>query len=366
MDLYTKYGIHHVINASGKMTILGGSRVNDQILEHSHFGASHFFEVSDLLDKTGEYIADLLGCESAYIVNSASGGIAQAIGAAICKDNYAKIMNLYDPQNDHREIVICKGHNVNYGTAVEVTMRLGGAKVVEAGYANECRMESVEACINEKTAALLYIKSHHCVQKGMPKIEDFVALGEKYHLPVIVDAAAEEDLVKYYQMGADCVIYSGTKALGGPTSGLVIGKKEFIDFIKLQYKGIGRILKVGKENILALTYAIEEYVSQPKLTMEQQEQRFAEFNAKLCQLDGVSAKCVRDGAGRAIVRSEITFKTVDAKEVSRLLKTGNTHIYTRDYKANLGQIEIDIRDVNDEEINIIYNRICEIMEGQHE
>lgn len=55
-------------------------------------------------------------------------------------------------------------------------------------------------------------------------------------------------------------------------------------------------------------------------------------------------------------------KTHDAKEVSRLLKTGDVHIYTRDYKANLGQIEIDIRDVNDEELMMIYQRIKEIVE----
>jgi L-seryl-tRNA(Ser) seleniumtransferase len=362
MDVYEKYHVSRVINASGKMTILGGSRVNEQIIEQCAIGAGNFFEVKDLLDKTGEYIAHLLNVESAYIVNSASGGIAQAIGAAICQDDYHKIMNLYDPSLLKREVIICKGHNVNYGTAIEVTMRLGGAKVVEAGYANECTLESIKACIHENTAALLYVKSHHCVQKGMPTPEEFIDLAHQYHLPVIVDAAAESDLIKYYQMGAECVIYSGTKALGGPTSGLVIGKKNYIDLIKMQYAGIGRIMKVGKENIIGLTYAIEEYVRKPQMTIEQQTERFKPFNDSLNQLNGISAKCIQDGAGRPIVRSEITFKTHDAKAVSRLLKTGDVHIYTRDYKANLGQIEIDIRDVNDEELMMIYQRIKEIVE----
>ena len=363
MNIYSKYHVSRVINASGKMTILGGSRVQDKVIEQCGIGAGNFFEVKDLLDKTGEYIANLLDVESSYIVNSASGGIAQAIGAAICQDNYQKIMNLYDPTNNKREVVICKGHNVNYGTAVEVTMRLGGAKVVEAGYANECTLDSIKACINENTVALLYIKSHHCVQKGMPDVQEFIDLAHAYDLPVIVDAAAEGDLKKYYQMGAECVIYSGTKALCGPTSGLIVGKKSYINLIKKQYAGIGRIMKVGKENIIGLTYAIEEYMNQPQLTIEQQKDRLKEFNHLLNQLDGVQAKCVQDGAGRPIIRSEITFTHQDAKKIAQSLKTGEVHIYTRDYKANLGQIEIDIRDVDDEGLMIIYHRIQEILEA---
>ena len=362
MNVYDKYHVSRVINASGKMTILGGSRVNDKVIEQCKIGAGHFFEVKDLLDKTGIYIAQLLNVESAYIVNSASGGIAQAIGAAICQDNYQKIMNLYDPACLKREVVICKGHNVNYGTAIEVTMRLGGAKVVEAGYANECTLDSIRSCVNENTVALLYVQSHHCVQKGMPSAKEFIDLAHELNLPVIVDAAAEEDLTQYVHMGAECVIYSGTKALCGPTSGLVVGKKDYIDLIKMQYAGIGRIMKVGKENIIGLTAAIEEYVNKPQLTIEQQEERFKEFNHLLNQLDGIKARCVQDGAGRAIVRSEITFSKHDAKKISQALKQGDIHIYTRDYKANLGQIEIDIRDVNDEELMIIYHRIQELVE----
>ena len=43
----------------------------------------------------------------------------------------------------------------------------GGGKVVEAGYANMCTPEHIEMMITEQTAAILYIKSHHTVQKSM-------------------------------------------------------------------------------------------------------------------------------------------------------------------------------------------------------
>ena len=360
MTIYNQLNVKKVINASGKMTILGGSRVQSKVSDACRQGASNFFEVKDLLDKTGEYLAEKIGVESAYIVSSASSGIAQSIAAAICKDTLYAIYHLGNYAGN-REIVIPKGHNVDYGTPIEVTISLGGGVLKEAGYANTCSKENVESCISDKTVALMYVKSHHCVQKGMLSITEMVELGKKYHLPVIVDAAAEADLSKYAQMGADVVIYSGTKALEGPTSGLVVGKRAFVDLVKLQSKGIGRVMKVGKENILGLCEAITEYLNKKPLTLEQQKDRLARFHDAMNQLEKVQARCVQDGAGRAIIRSELKFLGLDAKMVSDKLKAGNPAIYTRDYRANEGYIEIDIRDVSDDELLIIEQRIKEII-----
>lgn len=367
-NVYQKYHVKKVINASGKMTILGGSRVTAQVVEAMSSGASSFFEVKDLLDKTGNYLASKLKVESAYIVNSASGGIAQSVAASINQGNLRDVLDIFNPTITKREIILCKGHNVDYGTTIELPIQLGGGRVVEVGYANTCLIEHIEAKINQNTAALLYVKSHHCVQKGMPTIEDFVSLSKKYKIPVIVDAAAEEDLKKYYEYGVDVVIYSGTKAFEGPTSGLLVGKKKFIDLVKMQSKGIGRVLKVGKENILGLTFAIEQYLNRVPLSMEKQRQRLETFNATLNTVSGISAKCVQDGAGRSIIRSQISFdesiikKTT--KEISQLLKDGDIAIYTRDYLANVGKIEIDIRDVSDEELVVILNTITTIIKGE--
>ena len=364
-NIYEKYNVKKVINASGKMTILGGSRVSSEVLESMNSGAANFFEVKDLLDKTGEYISELLNVESAYIVASASSGIAQSIASTITGDNLYEILNIHNKNNKKREIILPKGHNVDYGTPVQVAVEMGGGVVVEAGYANACKVEHVESLINENTAALLYIKSHHCVQKGIVSIKDSVALGKKYDLPVIIDAAAEEDLNVYYNEGADCVIYSGTKALEGPTSALVIGKKEFIKTLKNQSKGIGRVMKVGKENILGLTKAIELYVNKNKLTLDEQRERLKDFNGVLNGIDGITSTCVQDAAGRAIIRALISFDedklNINALEIAEKLKTGDVRICTRDYRANEGKIEIDIRDLSDEELEFILIRIREIV-----
>ena len=57
---YEKFALKEVINASGKMTILGVSKVSENVLAAQRFGGEHFFEMADLSEKTGAYI----GCEN--------------------------------------------------------------------------------------------------------------------------------------------------------------------------------------------------------------------------------------------------------------------------------------------------------------
>jgi D-glucosaminate-6-phosphate ammonia-lyase len=114
------------------------------------------------------------------------------------------------------EVVMLRGHNVDYGAPITSAIRLGGGRVVEVGSSNLAARWQLESAISTSTAALLYVKSHHCVQKGMLSIEDFVQVAQTHNLPLIVDAAAEEDLRVWAASGADMVIYSGAKPLTRP------------------------------------------------------------------------------------------------------------------------------------------------------
>jgi uncharacterized pyridoxal phosphate-dependent enzyme len=364
INTYEKYKIKQVINASGKMTILGGSRVTSEILEAMNFGASNFFEIADLQDKVSQYLANLIKVEATLIVNSASGGIAQSVAACITGNDINAILSVPNVKTNRNEIIIPKGHNVDYGTSIEVPIHLGGGKIIEAGSANTCSIETIEQLITTNTAALLFVKSHHCVQKGMPDIEAFIDLGKRHNLPVIIDAAAESDIVLYDRLGADVVIYSGTKALNGPTSGLLIGKKQMIDLIKLQYKGIGRVMKVGKENIFGLVKALEIYMNNPIKTIAEQELQLIPFIEKVATISGVSPRIIQDSANRPILRAELKIATEilgkTASEIIKILQNEQTAIYTRGYRANEGIIEIDIRDVSEQELETIYVTIKKV------
>lgn len=364
---YQKFSLKEVINASGKMTILGVSKVAESVLSMQKFGGEHFFEMSELSKQTGKYLAPLLKVEDAQIVSSASAGIAQSVAALIGSGSSYHAYHPYTEKITKREIILPKGHNVDYGTPVEVMIMQGGGKVVEAGYANMCHSEHLEMMITPETAAILYVKSHHTVQKSMLTVAEASAVAKKHDLPLIVDAAAEEDLFAYTEAGADLVIYSGAKAFEGPSSAIVIGKKDYIEWIRLQGKGIGRAMKIGKENILGLTQAIEDYLTKGSETGDSMKNRLAPFIADLNQINHLHASIVQDGAGRDIYRASLKVSgPQSALEVIQALKSQNPAIYTREYQANNGIIEFDIRAVNSEEMAKITLRLKNIMENKGE
>lgn len=113
---FEKLGLKEVINASGRMTILGVSKVSESVLAAQRFGGEHFFEMADLSEKTGAYIAQLLKVDDAQIVSSASAGIAQSVAAVIGKGDFYHAYHPYTDRIKQREII--------YRKAIMSTMEL--------------------------------------------------------------------------------------------------------------------------------------------------------------------------------------------------------------------------------------------------
>ncbi|NGP46388.1 SelA-like pyridoxal phosphate-dependent enzyme, partial [Bacillaceae bacterium SIJ1] len=193
---HEKYGLKRVINASGRMSILGVSAPSDSVMEAMRQGGQQYVEMSELIDKSGRSIAAMLGSEAAVVVNSASSGIALSVAAVVTKGNRRLSERLHAETIGQRDILLLKGHNVQYGAPVETMVTLGGGRLVEVGYANEGRAYHLTEAITEQTAAILYVKSHHCVQKNMISPEEAWEVAQKSQVPLIIDAAAEEDLQK--------------------------------------------------------------------------------------------------------------------------------------------------------------------------
>lgn len=89
-SLNAKYGLKRVINASGRMSILGVSAPTDTVMDAMKQGGQNYVEIADLVDRSGDYIADILGSEAAVVVNSASSGIALSIAALVTQGNCRK------------------------------------------------------------------------------------------------------------------------------------------------------------------------------------------------------------------------------------------------------------------------------------
>lgn len=360
-----KYGLKRVINASGRMSILGVSAPTDTVMEAMKIGGQNYVEISDLVDKAGAHIAELIQSEAAVVVNSASSGIALSVAAIVTEGNRRKSEKLHQEAIEKNEIIMLKGHNVQYGAPVETMVSLGGGKLVEVGYANEGKTEHIADAINENTAAILFVKSHHAVQKNMISVEEAWEVAQENHVPLIVDAAAEEDLKKYVKV-SDLAIYSGSKAIEGPTSGIVAGKKEYIEWVKVQLHCIGRSMKVGKETTFGLLQALDEYFV--KKDNSEKEKASLQVLTSLESIDGVKVTIVQDEAGRAIFRARIqidpTITGTTAKEVNDRLRNGDIAIYTRDYGIRQGFFDIDPRPLQGDDIYVIEAELKAILTGR--
>lgn len=364
-NIYQRLGLKRVINACGKMTILGVSAVSPEVMQATAEAAGSFVEIDKLVDRTGELVSIHTGAEDSYITSCASAGIAIAVAAVITRGEPDRVALMPDSSGMANEVLMLRGHNIDYGAPITSAIRLGGGRVVEVGQSNLAARWQLEKAISERTAALLFVKSHHSVQKGMLTLADFVEVAKAHQLPLIVDAAAEEDLRLYISQGADLVIYSGAKAFNAPTSGFITGKREWIRCCKAQHHGIARAMKIGKENMVGLVKALELYAEgADSMTPD----ALATTVDAISALHGFSAEIEQDEAGRAIWRVQVRVHPdvlgIDARQVEALLRTGDVAIYTRRYFLHQGVFSIDPRTLDQSELAMIVERLAQISAEQ--
>lgn len=367
MNIYEKIGLPRVINASGKMTALGVSTIDQEVAHQMNEAAMSYVNIKSLYEKAGQEIAKYSGAEDVCITSCAAAGIAISIATCITGDDLNKIEKMPDSTGMKNEIILQKGQAVNFGASIPQMIKLGGGVPIEVGQANKVETYHIENSITDKTAALFYVKSHHAVQKGMVSLENMIIIAKKHNLPIIVDAAAEEDIKKYIAMGADAVIYSGAKAIEGPTSGFINGKSDFIRACRLQYQGIGRAMKIGKENIMGLVKAVELYSSKNKVeSVKLQREKVEWLICHVNQIRGLKASLVQDEAGREIYRAEIEVDKkelgVDADYLMKELQKGSPAVYVRDHYVNIGILSLDPRPLKEGEEKIILTKLQKIIE----
>jgi len=144
-NIYSKSGLQAVINASGRMTKLGVSTISKGVGETLVEAAGNYVVIDDLYAYAGKRIGDLIGTADACVTSSASAGIALAVASLICGGNLQKVKHLYDlmPSVTKKEVIVLKGHNVDFGAPVAEMVQIAGGKIVEAGYANGASVEDI-------------------------------------------------------------------------------------------------------------------------------------------------------------------------------------------------------------------------------
>jgi len=366
-DIRAQLGLRPVINVSGTMTSLGASIVVPEAVDAVTRVLTEFVEMGDLYRRASQSIADLTGAEAGFVTASCSAGISLAVAAAITGDNLWAIEQLPDTGSLKNEVLIQAGHMVSYGAPVEQAIRMAGGKVVPVGQATSAHAYQLDGAINERTAAAVFVVSHHVVDYAQIPLKTFADVCHARGVKVIVDAASEYDLRKFLADGADVVLYSGHKFLGGPTSGICAGSKDFIRNIYLQNRGIGRGMKVGKEGIAGVTAALEAWKTRDHDGIRARERAALDLWVETLQnRPGVKATIIPDPTDNPLDRLmvEIDQETarITAWDLASALARGERPIIVRDHEAEHGLFYLDPCNLHPNEEAIVAERLVEELE----
>jgi L-seryl-tRNA(Ser) seleniumtransferase len=363
-DIRARLGVRPIINVSGTMTALGASIVVPEAVAATAAVLNQFVEVDDLQRKASRVIARLCETEAGFVTASCAAAMSICVAAAMTGPDLHAIERLPDAAGLKDEVIIQSGHMVAYGAPVEQSIRLAGARVVPVGQATATRAYQVTGAISDRTAAAMFVVSHHTVQYGMMGLEAFCAAMHARGVPVIVDAASEYDLRRFLKAGADVVCYSSHKFLGGPTGGIVAGRKDFVRAAYLQNRGIGRGMKVGKEGIVGTIAALEAWESRDHAGIRARETAaLHHWRDVLAGRPGVTAKIVPDPTDNPLDRLELWLDPaaahITAWDLADRLASGPRPVIIRDHEIELGYFLMDPCNLHPGEAEEVGARLAE-------
>mgnify|MGYP003674676128 FL=1 len=363
-DIRPSLGLRPVINVSGTMTSLGASIVVPEAIEAMTKILPQFVEINDLQRKASAVIARLTGGEAGFVTASCSAGITLAVAGAITGNNLLAIEKLPDVAPEKNEVLVQMGHVVSYGAPVDQSIRLGGGKVVLVGQATSTHRFHMEQAITDKTAAAVYVVSHHVVDYGLLNLKEFVEIAHAKGVPVIVDAASEYDLRIFLEQGADIVLYSGHKFLGGPTSGIVAGAKELVRHAFLQNMGVGRGMKVGKESIFGVMAALEAWETRDHEAVRERETGYLQLWKRTLEgRPGVTALIEPDPTNNPLDRMRVIISPQEAHitawDMAAALRNGSPPIIVRDHEVEHHYFYLDPCNLHPGQETIVASRLAE-------
>ncbi|MCC5960497.1 MAG: aminotransferase class V-fold PLP-dependent enzyme [Rhodobacteraceae bacterium] len=345
-EWHRKQGVKPIINVSGTMTGLGASIAAPGVAKATAEAMANFVSIHQAQEKASEVIARLTGAEAGFLTASASAGITLSIAACITGLDPARVEELPINIGEKNEVIVQSGHLCGYGAPVAQAVALSGARVRSVGQSTLCMDHQITGAIGRTTAAALFVVSHHVVHYGQCPLKRFVTLCHKAEIPIIVDAASEHDLRGFLKAEADLVVYSGHKFLGGPTSGIVAGRRDLVRAAYLQNIGIGRGMKIGKESIFGTIAALEAWETRDHAAIRTKEAKaLGSWTHALSNIPGVTTTRVADPTGNPIDRLQVDINSeevgISAATVARLLGERDPAIIVRTHGLDLGYFQLD-------------------------
>lgn len=265
-----------VLNATGIIlhTNLGRAPLGESIIDEICSVAGGYSNLEFDLDEARRgsrnshlrtLLSFLTGAEDAVVVNNNAAGIMLALNVLA----------------RNREVIISRSELIEIGDSFRLPeiMASSGARMVEVGTTNRTHVSDYESAIGPETAIILKAHMSNYAIKGFRSEVSVRELSELAHdrgLVMMYDIGSgllvkpqslpldeEPDVAGAVADGADLVAFSGDKLMGGPQSGILVGKTDLIQSISRA--PLMRALRVGKLTLAALSAACRGYLQEEAL-----------------------------------------------------------------------------------------------------
>lgn len=272
-------GLQFVINATGVVlhTNLGRAPLSDSarraVETVSRYCSLEYDVSAGMRGGRGGRVEDLLleltGAEGALVVNNCAAA-ALLVLSTLARDG---------------ETILSRGELVEIGGDFRVPeiMAQSGTLMVEVGTTNRTSLKDYENAITAKTHLLMRVHTSNYRIVGFtrtPALSELADLAHRSGLQLYEDAGsgALVDLTEWgiegepviresVAAGADVVTFSGDKLLGGPQSGIVVGRREFIE--RMRANPLYRALRSDKLRLAALEATLQAYRREEKVPVQQ-------------------------------------------------------------------------------------------------
>ncbi len=268
----SQFSLREVINGTGIVLHTG--------LGRAPFRSSFLKKTAKRIDGYSNLEFDLIhgvrGDRQIHIRNYIN-AICESEDSMIVNNNAGAVLLCLNQLADGGEVICSRGQLVEIGGSFRIPdiIEKSGAVLKEVGTTNRTHLKDYEKAINSKTKLILQVHTSNYLISGYTKsveISELVNLGEKYDIPVMSDWGSgsfinmkknigiqEATIKSILKKGPDLVTFSGDKLVGGPQSGLIVGKKKWISLLK--ENTFYRTLRCNKIVISLLEETLRSYKS---------------------------------------------------------------------------------------------------------
>jgi len=208
-----------------------------------------------------ELVRELTGAEDACIVNNNAGATMLVLKALA----------------EGKEVVVSRGELIEIGGSFRLPdiMEQSGAIMHEIGTTNKTHPRDYDNAIGKNTGLLFKAHKSNYKVVGFTTevgISDIVKIGKKKRIPVADDLGAgalvgleqfglphESTVQESVKAGADVVLFSTDKLIGGPQGGMIVGKEKYIT--RIRKHPLYRVLRVCKLTLGALEATLKLFKS---------------------------------------------------------------------------------------------------------